>query len=112
MLRAGTLNKRVTIQHLVAASPTQNAGGEIDESWTDLVTVWAAVEPLRGREFLAAQQINSEVTGQIRIRKRTGVTAKMRCSFDSRYYDILGVVDPREMGEEMILYVREGVNAG
>lgn len=119
MLSAGRLDKRVTIQQLVAASPDQDAGGEPDEAWTDLKTVWASVEPLKGREFLAkgreflaSRQVNSEVTGQIVIRKRAGITAKMRCSYDSRIYDILSVVDPGEGDEMLILYVREGANAG
>lgn len=112
MLSAGRLDKRVTIQQLVPASPDQDAGGEPDEIWTDLKTVWAAVEPLKGREFLAAQQVNAEVTGQIVIRKRAGITPKMRCSYDSRIYDIVAVVDPGEEGEMLILYVREGANAG
>ena len=30
-MRAGQLRHRVTIEQLVAASPTQNAGGEIDD---------------------------------------------------------------------------------
>lgn len=112
MLRAGVLNKRVTIQQLVAGSPQQNSGGETDEDWADVATVYAAIEPLRGRELIAAQSTASEVTGQIRIRYRSGVTPKMRCVFGTRYYDILAVVDGREMNEEMVLYVREGPNNG
>lgn len=112
MLRAGDLDKRVRIERLVEGSPNQDAGGVPDTTWTEVATVWAAVEPLKGREFLAAQQVSSEVTGQIRIRHRAGVDAKMRCVYGSRYYDVLAVVDPKELGEAMILYVREGANGG
>lgn len=111
-MRAGTLRHRVAIEQLVANSPTQNAGGEMDETWTNVATVWAAVEPLKGREFLAAQQVNSEVTGTIRIRHRAGVTPKMRCVFGTRNYDVLAVVNPDERSRELVLYVREGPNVG
>lgn len=111
-MRSGLLRHRVTIQQLVAASPDQDAGGVPDETWTDLKTVWAAVEPLRGRELIAAQSTNSEVQGTIRIRYRAGVTPRMRCVFDSRYYDILAVTDHLERNKELVLMVREGVNNG
>lgn len=111
-MRAGTLRHRVAIEQLVANSPTQNAGGEMDETWTNVATVWGAVEPLRGRELFAAQQVASEVTGTIRIRYLAGVTPKMRCVFGTRNYDILSAVNPDERNRELILYVRDGPNAG
>jgi len=111
-MRSGLLRHRVTIQQLVSASPQQDAGGEPDESWSAVATVWGAVEPLRGRELFAAQQVSSEVTGLIRIRYRAGVTPKMRCVFGTRNYDILAVVDPLERHREMQLLVREGPNNG
>jgi SPP1 family predicted phage head-tail adaptor len=112
-MRLGPLRHMVTIQQLVAGSPQQNAGGEMDETWTDVATVNASIEPLRGRELIAAQATNSEVTGTIRMRYRSGVTPKMRCVFEStRYYDILAVVDTMERHREMLLSVREGPNNG
>lgn len=112
MISAGTLRHRVTVQQLVAGSPQQNAGGEPDETWTDLVTRWASIDPLQGRQLVAAQQVNSEVTGVIRMRYLSTVTSRMRCVFNSRYYDILAVVNPLEQNEETVLYVREGPNNG
>lgn len=114
MLRAGSLRHRVTIQTLDAESPSQDAGGAPNDTWSDVKTVWAAVEPLRGRELLAAQQVASEVTGTIRMRYEAGqgVTAKHRCKFGTRYYDILAVVNPTERNKELLLYVREGPNNG
>ena len=112
-MRSGPLRHRVTIQQLVAGSPQQNAGGEMDETWADVATVNASVEPLRGRELIAAQTTNSEVTGTIRMRYRAGITPKMRCVLDStRYYDILGVVNTMERNRELLLSVREGPNNG
>jgi SPP1 family predicted phage head-tail adaptor len=112
-MRSGPLRHRVTIQELVAGSPQQNSGGEMDDTWTDVATVNASVEPLRGRELIAAQTTNSEVTGTIRMRYRSGITSKMRCVLDgTRYFDILGVVNTMERNRELLLSVREGLNNG
>lgn len=111
-MRSGSLRHRVTLQSLVAGSPDRDSGGAPDEAWTDVVTVFASVEPLRGAELLRAQQVDSEVSGQIRIRYRAGVTSKMRAVFDSRNYDILAVIDPRERNHELLLLVREGLSDG
>lgn len=111
-MRGGTLRHRITVQRLVAGSPSQNAIGEPDESWTALATRWASVDPLKGRELIAAQQVASEVTGVIRIRHLAGVTSKMRVVFGARNYDVLAVVNPDERNRETVMYVRELTNNG
>lgn len=112
-MRSGKLRHLVSVQQLLAGSPQQLASGEPDATWTDVVTnVHAAIEPLRGRELLAAQQINAEVSGTVRMRYRAGVTSAMRIKWGTRYYDILAVVDFEERHVELLLYVRERVNQG
>lgn len=111
-MRAGKLRHRLAIQALVPGSPAQNSSGEPDETWTTLATVWAAIEPLKGREFLAAQQVSSEVTGKITIRYYAGVTAKYRFLYGARIYDIVAPVNVDERNVEMQFYVREGPNNG
>lgn len=114
MINAGELNKRVTLQRLTPNSPDRDQGGAPDSTWATLATVWAKIEPLRGREFMAAQEINSEVTGSIQIRYRADITLTTgdRVGYGTRYYDILAVVDPLEEHVEIILYVKEGVSDG
>jgi len=102
----------VTLQQRAAGSPQQHASGEPDDAWTDVVTVWAAVEPLAGRELFAAQQHHSEVTGRIRLRYREGVTAAMRFVFEARIYNIVAQIDGEERHRELSFYVAEGVNDG
>src|SRR5690242_6032167 len=111
-MQAARLRHSVTIERLAAGSPQQDAGGAPDESWTSFATTYAEIAPLRGRELFAAQQVNAEVTGTIRIRYREGVTSAMRVTFQGRHYDILAVVDPLERHQELLLYVREGPNDG
>lgn len=108
-LSAGRLRHRVTIQE---QSTVPDAFGQPITTWGDVATVWAAVEPLQGREFFNSDQINAEVTARIRIRWRDGLTAAMRVSFDSRLYNIEAIITPKEIHEEIQLMCSEGVNDG
>jgi SPP1 family predicted phage head-tail adaptor len=108
-MNAGRMRHRITIQQ---RANTPDTFGQPIESWADVATVWASVEPLQGREFFAADQVNAEVTTRIRMRWRSGITAAMRVSFDSRLYDIQSVIVSREIHDEMQLMCTEGVNDG
>jgi SPP1 family predicted phage head-tail adaptor len=112
MIAAGKLRHRITLQELSAASPDVTGSGMPDESWTDLATVNASVEPLSGRELFAAQEHHSEVTTRITIRYRAGINAKQRVSFRGKTYNIRYVLDPEERHRELQLLSAEGVNEG
>jgi SPP1 family predicted phage head-tail adaptor len=105
-VRAGQLRHRVTIQE---PDPTQDEYGEAVPTWSDMATVWAAVEPLQGREFLEAQRVGAEVTTRIRIRYRDGIVAEMRVSWGDHTYDIEAVIHVEERQREIHLMCREVV---
>lgn len=112
-MQAGRLRHKIDIQSLVAGSPQQLGTGEPDETWTVFLNdIWAAVEPLQGRELFAAQEFHSDVTVRIRVRYRTGITPRMRAVFETRNYSILYVLDREERHRELELLCSEGVNAG
>ena len=114
MISPGRLNKRITIQHLVAGSPAVNSLGEAQTSWATFQTVWAGVEPLQGNEFWGSQQkqVKAEIKIRVRIRFLSGVTAGMRVLYGSRILNIESVIDPKEKHEEMQLMCSEGANNG
>ena len=95
---AGDLQHRVTLQQRVAGV---NALGQASTSWANVFEVWAAVEPLRGREFFAAGQGQAEVTTRITIRYRAGVVPSMRAVWRGQPYDIQSVIEP--LGQKQIL---------
>lgn len=105
-MRAGELRHRVTIQQ---KSVTRDSFGAETVSWTDVAVVWAAIEPLQGREFFSAQQVNAEVTTRIRIRYRSGITPAMRVLFGSRAFDIQGIINIEERNRELHLMCKEVV---
>lgn len=103
-MRVGKLRRRIIIQQAIESA---NAYGELVQTWITFANVWAAVEPLRGREFFAAQEQQARATTRIRIRYLAGVTPKMRVLFDSRIYLINAVINPEERNAEMQLMCEE-----
>jgi len=103
-MRAGDLRHRITLQQ---KTETRDSFGAVIETWNDVATLYASIEPLRGKEFFDAQQVNAEVTIRIRIRYRSGVTPNMRVLFGTRTFDIQSVINVDERNREMILMCRE-----
>jgi len=98
------LRNRVIMQQ---NQPTINAFGEETEQWVDIATVWAAVEPIKGREFFAAQKENAETTVIISIRYRKGISSDMRILFDNKIFEINVIIDPDERHAELQIMCRE-----
>lgn len=107
-MQAGRLRHRVSIQQRVEA---RNGYGELIATWSTLATVWGSVEPIRGREFFEAEQVQSEISTRVRIRYYDGITAQMRVLFGSRKLQILAVIDVNERHKEMQLMCKEMTDA-
>lgn len=108
-MQSGWLRHRVTIEEKL---PSQNGFGEEIVTWGEVATVWASVEPLRGREYRAADSEQAEMTTRIRARWRDGVIPTMRASWNGHVFDIEQVIRPLERKREMILMCRENVADG
>ena len=99
-MNPGDLDQRVTFSRLQTG---QDEIGQPVTSWVTLGTVWAAVEPQAGREFVAAGAAQSELTTKIRIRYRPGITSGDRVIHDGRVYDIQSVIDYRSEKRQLVL---------
>lgn len=55
-----------------------NGIGGWKDAWTDVKTVWARIEPLRGRMLLEAQRSIPEVTSRIETRYDPALNSDMR----------------------------------
>ena len=102
-MKAGQLDQRVTVERYTS---TQDELGQPIESWAPLFTCWAAVEPLTGREYLAAQAAVSEVTARIRMRFRPWMTAQDRVIHNGTIYMIESLIDVRSENRELVLMCR------
>ncbi len=99
-MNAGKLRHQVTIKKPIE---TQNAYGEPEVRWQDIATVWAQVEPLRGREYFASKQMVAEVEVRITIRYRSDVTAKMKIAKGTDDYLIETIINVMERNRELQL---------
>ena len=92
-MEAGHLRQRVTIQ---ARTESRNSFGETTWTWADWKTVWAAVEPINGKETLASGQVQATSKVRVRIRHLDAVTTKHRIKHTvndvARYYEIESVI--------------------
>lgn len=91
-MRAGRLRHRVTLEWLDPEARSDS--GERAPAWVPGASVWASVEPLRGRLLFAADQANSKTTATIRMRYREDVASAtgktLRIAFRGRVYRIDG----------------------
>ena len=103
-MRAGDLNKRVTIQ-----VPTKAADGmgSFTITWSDLATVWAAIWPKGAKEVVQSMQTSMEVSHRIRVRFRRPFRPDWRLKFGDRYFNIVSVINPNERNEWLDLMCKE-----
>lgn len=102
----GQLRHRVTIQEPIRA---KDAGGGSTRTWTNVATVGAKIEPLKGMERLRAMQIEDSVTHKVTIRYRSGVKAAQRLLFGTRAFNIRAALNLEERNLWLELLCDEGV---
>ena len=118
-MRAGTLRRSIDFQ---VRATTQDTFGQQQTTWADYLTgVRADIQPLSGRELLAAQAINASVTHQIDIRYSSALAdpvavARMRIKYVTptvtRYFNIASSINDNERNKQITLSVSEGENLG
>ena len=101
-LSTGRLNQRVTIQSVTLAKDQYH---EQAETWTDVATVPASVNPVAAVEQVTADRLETQQRLIITIRYRSDVTVKNRLEHvlrnNTRYYKIVSVVD-RDMRQRVL----------
>lgn len=109
-MRLGKLDKRIIFEQRIQG---KDEAGQKQLGWSQLgVPRWASIEPISGRELLAASQVQGETTHRIRCRYFDGLTAAERIVFKGRVFDIQGAINPRERGIEIEILCKEGLTDG
>lgn len=101
----GSLRARIVIQQ---EARTPDGAGGYALAWSDVVSLWARIEPVSGRETLQGARLESRVTHRITIRYRSGVDAGMRALYGSRIFNIRAVINPGEDNRHLRLLAEEG----
>lgn len=105
-LSAGKLRHRINIERKTHAQDPNT--GALTSTWSSLAqNICAAVEPLSGREFIAAQQVKSSITARITIRYRDGITAAMRVIHGATIYNIAAILHDNQSGREWLTLMVE-----
>lgn len=111
MNRIGRLRHVVRIEHLVTTTDPQT--GFRSNSWqTVLDNEPAAMEPISGREFFAAEARQSEVTTRCTLRWRPEITPRMRVVHEENIYAIRAVLPDDTNRRWLTLMLERGTTDG
>lgn len=91
MINIGTLDKRITF---LSYGEHENDYGLTELSEQELITVWARIEPLRGREYYEAQHIRTVTTYKITTRYFKNLDETMKIRYQDRVFEIQNIIDP------------------
>src|SRR5262245_32357387 len=111
-LAAGRLRHVVSLQQLVT---TLDDAGAVSETWQEVAKVFAAIEPLSVREFIAAASLQSKASVRITIRHRDDIRADWRIvnARNGIVYNPQGVLTDVDSNREYLtLPCSQGVNDG
>ena len=107
MLSENRLSEIVTVEKLTVTTATD---GQTSKAWAPQRAVWVEFKDARGKEFMAAHQLNNKITHVVSMRCYSGLTAKeFRFKKGSRVWNLASVVNPREADEEMLVTCIEAV---
>jgi len=87
------------------------SGVDLGENFTSGTVVKAIVKTERGTSIFDGSNVEKQITHEIRIAYITNFTAEKWIEFNSRYLDVLDVINCAEKDEILILSCNErGVN--
>ncbi|MEP7456790.1 phage head closure protein [Phyllobacterium sp. SB3] len=102
----GSLNQELVLEK---SSISIGETGELIESWSEIASLWAQVEPIgTGPRLLGEQQI-PEVTHRVTLRYRKNISSTMRFRKGARIFQTLTLHDPDDTGRYLVARVREEV---
>ena len=106
---AGNLDQRLTLRRRGSGVDVL---GQESETWQTLAIVWGRAEPLRGREYFAAAQVQSETAVRFTIRYRTDLATSDHVLWRDQAHDITSIIDPGGRKETLELMCNAGVRDG
>ena len=89
----GRTNKRITFCRY---EEKENALSQTEQALAEVKTVWASVEPTRGREYQEAQRVRPELTYKITTRYHKEITPYMCIKFKDSFFIIVSIINVKE----------------
>ncbi len=102
----GRMNKRVTF---LRRKEIENGLLQMEQTLAAVITVWAGVEPTRGREYQEAQRIRPELAYKVTTRYHKEITPDMLIQYKNRFFEIVSVINVRERNEMLEIICTEKI---
>lgn len=109
-VQASALRHQVLIQR--EQTSTNALGEPVQGAWVTVASVLADPQPLRGREYFAAGQMQAPHDVRFRIRHRAGITPTMRVMWQDEPHAIDAVIDVEGAGLTLELMCTKGLRDG
>lgn len=108
-MNSGKLKHRIEVQESI--NTRDEFGAISSQTWETFCLMWASIEPLSGREYFTAVQMQSEISHKITMRYKSGIKPHYRILWNGRIFDIQSILNKEERNIELIFYCSE-VNIG
>jgi len=108
-MQAGRLRSRVELKTLKYRQD-ENSGAMM-ESWQSAGAVWAGIEALSARDFIAASAAQSAISARAIIRYRADIKAGMRLIHNHATYHIEGALPDKHSGQDYLTLLLKTVSA-
>jgi SPP1 family predicted phage head-tail adaptor len=105
-MHAGLLDKVINIEK---RSQDQLPSGQMVDTWVRVATLYARIEPLIGREYLAAAQLAEELSHDVTVRYQRYIKPSMRVVYRDKILEIVSAIDPEERREWLYLKCKEAI---
>lgn len=112
MVAIGAKQHRLEIQQPVT---TPDQYGDPVVAWTTIGTVWASIEPMKGRERLLGDQIVGEMDTRIKVRWGAitkQITAAHRGVHQGVVFNFVSIAHIKLEQREIEIMAKSGVNDG
>lgn len=108
-MSAGKYRQRITIERL---TQTVDDYGAPSGSWQTVGTFAASIEPISGREYFAAQAVQSEISTRLRLRYVVGILPSDRAIYRGITYDVQSIINREMRNIELELMCKSSGQAG
>jgi SPP1 family predicted phage head-tail adaptor len=111
-MRAGLIKKRVQIDEPLTV---QNTTGEEITTWSEVATVWASIEPIRGREALLNGLNAAQMDTRIRCRWSPDLDemdTEWRIRYKEQVFDLISIAHIMTGRRELEILAKSGTNLG
>lgn len=90
-MNVGKMRHRVSILKRIIGVDSDGYLTNTPDPWAVIRVVWAAVEPLSGREYFQAAAVQAEHQVKFIMYYQRGLTCDMRLQWDGRIYEIKAI---------------------